>query len=286
LEKLPITVIILTFNEEKNIKPCLDSIFPYVSQVLVLDSGSTDSTLSIVSSYQTIEVYNHPFENYAKQRNWAFENLPIKNDWILNMDADHRATPELVEELIDWFHSDKIQDVNGFLISRRTIFMNKWIKRGGHYPTYHAILFRKGKGACEVKNYDQHFVIEGNIKILKSDMIDIITDSLSNFIDRHNRWSSLEAEEVVSEFVLVGNFVKPDKFGNPMEKRRYLKYKYYSYPIFLRVFIYFFIRYFIRLGVLDGIQGLIFHFLQGFWFRLLVDAKIYELLNSKNENKS
>ncbi len=274
--KLPITVIILTFNEQKNIVDCIESILPHFNQILVVDSFSTDKTLSILDKYG-IKYLQNPFTNYAQQRNWAFALPDIANEWILNMDADHRATPELILDLKNQFSTSIPQDLNGFLVSRKTIFLGKWIKYGGHYPTYHAIIFRKNKGFCEPKNYDQHFVIEGKTMALQSDMIDIITDSLDTFIARHNHWAKLEAQEIINENLDSKNLIKPNKNGNPIEQRRYMKMKYYTYPIFLRSFIYFIYRYFFKMGFRDGKIGLIFHGLQCLWFRFLVDAKIYEL---------
>lgn len=277
-EKLPITAIILTYNEEKNIKDCLDSIYGFVDEIYVVDSYSTDGTLDIVKAYHDVKVVHHAFENYSKQRNWAFENLAIRNDFIFNMDADHRAMPQLIDELKLTFRKGIPADINGFMASRRTMFMGKWIKKGGHYPVYHAIIFRKGNGMCEVKNYDQHFIIHGEAMVLQSNVIDIITESITTFTSRHNTWATLEAEEAYSyQKGLETGRVKALKDGNPMEIRRYQRMKYYSYPIFLRVFLYFGYRYFLKGGFLEGKEGLIFHFLQGFWFRFLVDAKIYEL---------
>lgn len=273
--KLPITAIILTFNEEKNIIDCLNSVADWVDEIIVVDSGSTDATLTLISTFKSVKVVHHAFENYAKQRNWALHNIAFCNDWLLMLDADHRVMPALAEELKSIFSAPNSIQVIGFMASRRTIFMGKWIKHGGHYPTYHAILFKKGYGRCEDKNYDQHFVVEGATATLKNDVMDIITDSLTTFTQRHNKWSSLEAEEVVARTKHT-HVITGDLRGNPIQKRRFLKEKYYQYPLFLRVFIYFMIRYFFRLGFLDGKEGLIFHFLQGFWFRLLVDAKIYE----------
>lgn len=276
--KNSLSIIILTFNEEKNIEACLQSIAGLKCTVFLVDSGSTDTTLAIAANYE-VQVYHHPFENYGAQRNWALKNLPIETPWILNMDADHRMTAELSVELENIFNQSVSETTMGFLISRRTLFMGKWIKYGGHYPTYHAILFRIGYGTCEDKLYDQHFVVNGHCEKLKSDMIDTLTDSLQSFTERHNRWSTLEAEDQFYGYAAKNKeyLIKSDVKGNALERRRYTKSIYEKFPLFVRPFIYFFIRYFLKLGFLDGLRGLIFHFLQGFWFRFLVDAKIYEL---------
>jgi glycosyltransferase involved in cell wall biosynthesis len=271
---LPVSVIILTYNESRNIRDCLESVRELTDDIILVDSGSTDDTLEIASAY-TSHFYHHPFENYSKQRNWAFENVDTKYSWIMNLDADHRVTPELLMELRSHFQKGIPSEINGFMASRRTMFMNRWIKYGGHYPVYHGIAFRKGFGACEDKEYDQHFLIKGKSMVLKGDVIDIITDSLSTFITRHNKWATLEANDI-QQAAKLDNKIKPDKNGNVMEQRRFQRMRYYSYPLFWRVFLYFFYRFIIRGGFLDGKPGLIFHFLQGFWFRFLVDAKIYE----------
>ncbi|RYG53626.1 MAG: glycosyltransferase family 2 protein [Chitinophagaceae bacterium] len=279
-QALPISIIILTYNEERNIAACLESAKELSDHIIIVDSGSTDSTLDIAAGYNAV-VYRHPFENYSKQRNWAFQHVQTHYEWILNMDADHRLTPELVAELRAIFSKGVPGDVHGFMASRRTMFMNQWIKFGGHYPVYHGIIFRKGYGSCEEKEYDQHFVIKGDSIVLKGDMIDIITDSLTNFIARHNKWASLEANDIMN-LAKTTNKIQPNKHGNLMEKRRYQRLKYYSYPLFWRVFLYFILRFILKGGFRDGKPGLIFHFLQGFWFRFLVDAKIYEM----NKNQS
>lgn len=279
---LDISIIILTFNEERNLPDCLLSLQGLEVPIYVVDSGSTDRTVDIARSYGC-HIFSHPFENYASQRNWALLHLPLATEWVLHMDADHRMTPELKSELQMIFDHTIPQDLSGFLVSRRTVFLGKWIRRGGHYPTYHAILFRKEKGHCEPKSYDQHFVVQGNTKILKGDMIDIITDSLSTFTARHNHWSTLEAVEILSRSKPPADeLIQADWQGNPIQQRRYLKSSYYKFPLFLRVFVYFFIRYIVRGGFLDGREGLVFHFLQGFWFRFLVDCKIYEGLSKKD----
>jgi glycosyltransferase involved in cell wall biosynthesis len=271
---LPISVIILTYNESKNIGDCLESVKGLTDDIILVDSGSTDDTLLIASAYG-VSVYHHPFENYSKQRNWAFAHTETKYPWILNLDADHRLTEEIRGELRQLFSAPIPPQVNGFMASRRTLFMGRWIKHGGHYPVYHGILFRKGFGECENKEYDQHFLIHGESRVLRGDVEDIITDSLTTFVTRHNKWATLEANDILN-MGEEAQKIKADKKGNLMEQRRYQRMKYYRYPLFWRVFLYTLYRFVVKRGFLDGKPGLIFHFLQGFWFRFLVDAKLYE----------
>ncbi len=279
MAKLPLSVIILTYNEEKNIEECLKSVYDWVDEIFIVDSGSTDKTLEIAKSY-TDKIYQHPFKDYGKQRNWAQDNLPINKEWIFHLDADERVSSELSEELKGIF-SRPVDIADGFLVSRKTVFMGRWIKHGGHYPAYHLRIFRKDCGRCEDRIYDQHFYVNGKIKTLKKDIIDTVTSDLDNWVFRHNRWASLEAVETIQNKVYRRTHknykIKPDIKGSPIEKKRWLRKKYYTLPMFIRPFFYFIYRYFFRLGFLDGKEGLIFHFLQGFWFRFLVDAKIYEM---------
>ena len=275
--RLPISAIVLTYNEEKNICACLESVLGWVEEIFIVDSYSTDETLEIARKY-TDKVYQHAFENYSNQRNWALEHLPIKTEWVLNLDADHRVTEELRNELLEVFSKEVPQDIKGMLASRRTIFMGRQISHGGHYPVYHAVLFRYNFGFCEKRLYDQHFCIEGKALKCNGDIIDVIGDSLNKFVERHNKWATLEAVEQLKEMRLQDGFVQANAFGNPIEKRRFLRNTYNSFPLFIRPFLYFIYRYFFRFGFLDGKEGLIFHFLQGFWFRFLVDAKIYEIM--------
>ncbi len=273
---LPISAVVLTFNEERQITDCLRSIAGLVAEVFVVDSGSTDSTVVIAQQMGACVMY-HPFEDYSQQRNWALENLPFQYEWVLHLDADHRVTPALHQTLRRTFEVPIPDDVNGFLVSRRTIFLGKWMRYGGHYPVYHAVLFRRGKGFCELRRYDQHFRVEGKVLKLAGDIEDIVTESLHRFTERHNLWSSWEAAEQVNAVSSdTGHLVKPNLWGTPIERRRYWKRLYERLPLFVRPFLYFLVRYVVRLGFLDGRRGLIFHFLQGFWFRFLIDAKIYE----------
>ena len=242
--------------------------------MFVVDSFSTDSTIEKAREY-TENIYQHSFKDYPSQRIWSQDNLPIRNDWVLHLDADEKVSSELHEELLNIF--DKYSSkVDGFLIVRRTIFLGKWIKFGGHYPVYHLRLFRKNKGKCETRKYDNHYVCEGKVKKIKGDIIDENKTTITDWINRHNRWSSVEVDQVDNSHGSFG-LVKEKMFGSPIERRRWQKNRiYYNLPLFFRPFLYFFYRYFIRLGILDGKEGLVFHFLQGFWYRFLIDVKIFE----------
>lgn len=284
--KLPISAIVLTFNEEKKIEDCLKSATGFIEDIFVVDSFSTDNTINIVKQY-TEKVFQHEFHNYGKQRNWALKNLPIKTEWILNLDADHRVTENLRQELAEIFLKNEQIKYNGFLIPRKTVFMGKWIKHGGHYPVYHAVLFKRGCGVCEETLYDQHFIVDGDLKIIKNNIEDIVTESISNFISRHKRWALLEAKSQLESKDKIGSTIQPNLSGNEIEKRRYYKDLYMKLPLFIRPFLYFLYRYFIKAGFLDGIQGLLFHFLQGFWFRFLVDTNIFQITRKAlNQNKT
>lgn len=268
-------MIILTCDEEANLPVCLESLKGLDCEVFVVDSGSTDRTHEIARAAGAL-VVEHLFENYAAQRNWAQQNLPIRSKWVLHLDADERLTSELVAEINDVLQKPP-QEADGFLLRKRTVFMGRWIKHGGHYPAYHLRLFRKDRGVCEDRLYDQHFLVNGRVRPLDHDYLDVITSDLSTWIARHTRWAELEAREVLARRT-GGYRVRSAPLGNPIERRRWLREQVYlRSPLFVRPFLYWFYRYFLRLGFLDGVEGLIFHFLQGCWYRFLVDAKIYEL---------
>jgi glycosyltransferase involved in cell wall biosynthesis len=271
-----ITIILLTYNEEKNLPACLASIRELVASVFVVDSFSTDATLSLLEA-EGIRYEQHVFEHYAQQRNWAQENNPFQTDWVFHLDAGERLTPALVHWLQREF--DPSSPYDGYMFSRKTLFFDHWIRYGGHYPNYHLRLYRKGKGHCEAKVYDQHFVCEGKVKVVaaSADIIDTVADNLRDFTLSHSRWAIFEAVELLAAQQQSGE-VKMKLLGTPIERRRWLKNKVFQQsPLFLRSLLYFIYRYFLRLGFLDGRVGLVFHFLQGFWFRFMVDAMVLEL---------
>jgi len=259
--KIPVSVIILTYNEELNLENCLKNIAAWANEIFVVDSYSTDSTLEIARKYGAT-IIQHPFVNQAQQFNWALDNLDIKNEWILRLDADEYLTEELKQEIIKLTPP---QGVNGYYIKRRVYFMGRWIKHGGYYPVRLLRLFRNGKAKSEWRKMDEHIVLlEGRAGKLKNDFVDDNKKPLTDWIAKHNSYSSREAEDVLS-----------GDYGRARKKF------FYHLPLFCRAFLYFIYRYFFRFGFFDGKEGLIFHFLQGLWYRFLIDAKLYEIKKNK-----
>ena len=173
-----LAVIILTKDEERNLPDCLASLVRLDAEVWVVNSGSTDRTVALAEA-AGCRVTAHPFENYAAQRNWAFDNLPIRAPWTLCLDADERLTFEIVDEIRCLLLNAPAS--NGYMMKKRTIFMGRWLRYGGQYPSYHLRLFRTGLGHCEDRLYDQHFIVDGPVGQLRNDYIDILTASISTW---------------------------------------------------------------------------------------------------------
>ena len=269
---MSLSVIILTFNAEDTIGATLASAAEVSDDIHAVDSGSTDRTLAILAAHGA-QIVSHPFEDYGKQRNWAIDTLPLKYGWQLHLDADERLTPELVAQ-IQVLKAGFPAEVDGYFIPRLMYFLGRPIRHGGMYPIWHMRLFRTGKARCEDRKYDQHFRCDGATAQIDAAMIDDIRMGLSEWTARHNRWSDAEVREILNpggSGVIAGRIG-----GTPIERKRALRGGYYRAPLFLRALGLFFYRYVLRLGFLDGMPGLIFFVLQTFWFRFLIDAKLYE----------
>jgi glycosyltransferase involved in cell wall biosynthesis len=272
---MSLSVVILTFNAEATLDATLTSARQVSDDIHVVDSGSTDSTLAIAEKHGA-HVVSHPFEDYGRQRNWAIDNLPLKYDWQLHLDADERLSPELSAR-INALRGAFPGTVEGYFLPRLLHFMGRPIRHGAMYPIWHLRLFRRGKGRCEDRRYDQHFRCEGPTERIDAPMIDDVRMSLSEWTIRHNRWSDAEVNEIMNPSASGASGVIAGKFGgNPIEQKRALRGGYNRAPLFLRALGLFFYRYVLRLGFLDGMPGLIFFVLQTFWFRFLIDAKVYE----------
>ncbi|HVP65327.1 MAG TPA: glycosyltransferase family 2 protein [candidate division Zixibacteria bacterium] len=272
-----ISVVILTFNSELTIAQTLASARQVSDDIHILDSYSTDRTLEIAREFGC-NIVQHPFEHYGAQRNWAIGNLKLRYEWHLHLDADEFLSDELIEKLNALKRSFP-SDVNGYFIPRLTRFLGRDLRHGGHYPIWHMRLFRSGKGGCENRRYDQHFILTGRGERIHAPMVDDNRMSLREWTERHNRWADAEVQEILSP--TVEGLIQPKLGGTPMQTKRALRGLYARGPLFMRAFLLFFYRYFLRLGFLDGAPGLIYNVLQTFWYRFLIDAKLYERSREK-----
>jgi glycosyltransferase involved in cell wall biosynthesis len=268
------SVIILTFNSAASLPATLASIKGLTDDLYIVDSGSTDDTVAIANSYGAT-VLNHPFENYGAQRNWAIANIQGRHGWQLHLDADERLTPELHDEIKAL--PDNPEFV-GYYLPRYLQFMGRILRHGGMSPTWHMRLFRNGMGRCEARKYDQHFICDGTSTQLRGSMIDDIRMSLTEWTARHNRWADAEVDELLHPETT--DRIAGKMTGNAVQRKRFLRDIYNSAPYFVRPMGLFLYRYFVRLGFLDGMEGTIFWVLQTFWFRFLIDAKLYEARQS------
>ncbi len=265
------SLVILTFNSADSVPTTLEQAFRISDDVFVVDSFSTDSSASIAEQ-RGAKVIQHSFINYGAQRNWAIKSLPCRYAWQLHLDADEYMEERLINairELPEDTHH------NGFLIARYVRFLRRVLRHGGMSPTWHLRLFRADVGRCESRKYDQHFYLEhGTTGRLDGYMIDNIQMPLSEWTARHNRWSDAEVSELTHKW--HGKRIEGSLAGTAIEQKRYWREKYNAFPLFVRAYLLFVYRYIIRLGFLDGREGLLFWTLQTFWFRFLVDAKIFE----------
>jgi glycosyltransferase involved in cell wall biosynthesis len=272
------SVIVLTQDEEANIAACLESVSGWAKEIFIVDSGSTDGTLALAAHY-TKKIFHHPFENYAAQRNWAQTHLPLESEWVFHLDADERVSADLARQVTALFVSGLDQGPTaGVLVRRRIEFLGRHMRFGGLYPTYHCRIFRKKSGRCESREYDQHFIVDGPTIKIDADLIEVTASSLDSWTQRHRRWAQMEARQLSRGPQTNSNeIVRGALLGSPIERRRWWRTAVYERsPLFARAFAYFFLRYFLRAGILDGIPGLIYHVLHGFWFRFYVDACLYE----------
>jgi glycosyltransferase involved in cell wall biosynthesis len=268
-------VILLSYNSEDTLGATLTSAGRVSDEIFVVDSFSKDGTVDLARSFGAA-VVQHEFEHYGAQRNWAIDNLPISKTWQLHLDADELMDDQLVAAILAL--PDEPRHA-GYFLSRYLRFLGRVLRHGGMSPTWHLRLFRTGAGRCEDRKYDQHYLLtSGTSSKLQGAMIDDIRMTLAEWTARHNRWSDGEVAELHS--LETSDRVTPKASGNPAERKRYLRQKYDRMPMFVRAFALFIYRYFFRLGFLDGTQGLIFWVLQTFWFRFLIDAKIWEQRHS------
>ena len=284
-QKVPVSVIIPVKNEEQNIAACLESV-QWADEAWVVDSGSTDRTVDVARRY-TDKIECFEFRGgYPKKKNWALETLPFRNEWILIVDADERVMPDLEAEIRVLFEKNPVEN-DGYYINRRLIFLGRWIRHCGWYPSWNLRLFKHRLGRYEkleteeVENtgdveVHEHVVLNGRSGYLKNDLLHEDFKSIFHFVERHNRYSNWDArvyanlaQGIGSSQVINASFV-----GSPLERKRFIKKVWVKIPG--RPFLRFIWMYFLKLGFLDGKPGLIFCTLMSM-HEAVISAKLYEM---------
>lgn len=276
--RLPITAIILTLNEERHIGRAIASL-NFAERVVVVDSGSTDRTRDIALKLGA-DVFERKWLNYADQAQWAIEHTGIATPWILRLDADEVIEPDLVSQIRDHL-PDLPDDVTGINFNRKHIFMGRWVRHGGRYPLTMLRLWRTGLGRIEARWMDEHIIVSrGRTITLTGGFADINLNDARYFTDKHNSYATREAIDVVlRKYRLVETDEALNRKGASfsVSRKRWIKQEIYNrLPLGMGPLLLFIWRFVFQLGFLDGREGRIYHVLQGFWYRYLVDVRKLE----------
>jgi glycosyltransferase involved in cell wall biosynthesis len=272
-----VSVIILTLNEEANIEYCLRSVYGWSDDIHVVDSFSDDNTVALAMKY-TKKVHKVGEDHWANLRNWAMRNLPLKYDWVLFLDADERLTEELKKEISEVLKTSP--EENGFYIKRRIIFLDKWLKHGDQYSKVLRI-FRHKFTEYIAKGDAEYAIVKGKVGILEHDMIHEDKKGISRWIEKHNRISDRAAKQYLNK---KDSLLRNRERDSEIEggSHTWIKYNIWvKIPLLLRPFVTFLYQYIFKLGFLDGIEGMSYHLLQAFWYRLLIYVKVREIIKNR-----
>jgi glycosyltransferase involved in cell wall biosynthesis len=287
---IPLSVLVTTRNEEANVERCLQSVHGFADQVFVLDSESTDGTVGIARRYAEVHTLAYDHSRIIPWIfQWGLDNLPLRNDWVLILEADQAVTPELRQEIAALLARPDAVREDGFYIRRRQIFRGRPLRFGGYGSKVLLKLFRRSRSELDPVEQDTRVYVRGPIGRLRAPLEEhnVKEDAIQFYLQKHLRYAEAFArEELERRRHKLSWKTRPRLFGTPDERVLWLKDRYYRMPLFVRPGLYFCYRYFLLLGILDGRNGFIFHFLQAFWFRLVVDIRLQELLEpSTREGK-
>ncbi|MFH1193060.1 MAG: glycosyltransferase family 2 protein [Candidatus Jorgensenbacteria bacterium] len=338
MNHIPLSVVALARNEEKNMAQCLDRFAGWADQVfIVVDDRTNDATVAIAQKYGA-EVVVRKFGDFVAQRNWALRNLPFRNEWVLFIDPDEYPTEELKREIVQVvngggvtppaspygkgrlgevkqdiginipfpspydkgrlgevtaynspdhsyikrgmilhnsspYDKGRLGGVNGYYIKRRFIFWGKWLKHGGYYPVWILRLMRHRVARCEGVKMDEHFAVEGTTGRLASDLVHDDRRGLRDWFQKHRAYAEFKALEYIA-----GGSAQGPTGSDAISRERVAKRELWDkLPLFVRPFLYWGYTMFVRGGFLDGIPGIVFHTLRGFWYPLLIDREIVRL---------
>lgn len=272
-----IEVVMIVRDEEANLPHSLPSVTGWARKVWVVDSGSTDRTVEVARAAGA-EVVNRAWLGYARQKNWALDNLPLESDWVLFLDADERIMPELADRMRAIVDRDpSVVTESAFHLNRYFVFLGGRIRHCGYYPSWNVRLFRRGQARYEEREVHEHMVVDGPVGFIHgADMEHWDRRPLEHHIAKHNRYSTLEARAIWIQERQGPADALPARFlGGPLERRRWIKR--HVYPRLPAKFLFRFVwMYLLKLGFLDGVTGWRFClFISA--YELQVEQKLVEL---------
>lgn len=269
------TAIILTKNEEVNIQACLSSAAGFAKRMVVVDCGSTDNTVALARQLGA-EVYEHAFEYYARQFNWALQNTGITTQWVIRLDADETLPPALCRELEQIITQNSGNQMNGIAIQADLFFLGRCLKYGPRKKRK-LMLFKTAFGQIEDRKRDAHSVISQGYSVFASQrFIHRDIRSLDDFIRRYAWYATREMQDYLAyeKNAAAEAKIKTEKVIGRHRQRKFGLY--YKAPMYLRAWLWFLYNYIFRLGILDGRSGFLYCYFECYWYRMLVDAKILE----------
>lgn len=278
-----IEVLMIVRDEEANLPWSLASLHGWTDRVWVVDSGSTDRTREIARAWGA-EVVEQSWLGYAAQKNWALDHLPIQAEWILILDADEAVLPELREELLAAARPPTGSGPAGYFVNRYFIFLGRRIRHCGYYPSWNLRFFRRGQARYEERAVHEHMRVEGTTARFRGHLEHHDRRGLEAYTAKHNRYSTLEAREIVDRERhgrVAGGDPTP---AGPHAWRRWVKnHLYASLPF--KGTLRFLYMYLFRLGFLDGLAGLRFcAFIAG--YETLIGLKIAELRGQNADHQT
>ena len=276
---VPVSVVVMTYNEERNLSRCLDSVRAHAGEIVVVDSFSSDRTLEVARRY-TGKIHQHAYEGHPHQWRWALATLPLAHEWVFAVDADFAVTPGLWRAIEDAIRRDDAS-IDGYFVRHRQVFLGRALRYGTMYPRYWLRLFRRQRVRVNSQDLvDVHFEVEGRTGQLESDVVeDNLKDrDLAFWIQKQVRFAERQAaEELRRPLAESEGGPRATPFGNPAQRTLWLKRWWRRLPLYVRPWILFGYRYVLRLGFLDGRAGFLYHFTQALLYRVLVDARIDDL---------
>jgi len=280
---VPISVLVMTFNEEANIALCLQTVAGWASEIFVVDSFSTDRTEEIARRFP-IKFIQHAYESAPAQWDWALRSLSFQNEWVLALDADFQVSVELKSAL-----AEKLMQlpphIDGLYVRHRQVFRGRFIKHGTIYPRYWLRVFRRQAVYIDQNELvDQHFYVHGSTMKMEFDIAEdnVKERDIGFWLLKQLRFAKRAAiEEIKRRRTGELSPITPSLFGSPDQRTLWLKERWYRLPLYSRSVFYFLYRYIIRLGFLDGKEGFLYHFSQALLYRIAVDTYIDEFLQKE-----